>query len=431
MVVYLGGRNRVEKGQPWNGLAISLVDFEMDDGSNYAFCNEQDGRALCTTNAAGIQHVTGRRDGWAMTKRMSQRQCNAGHNHPLADALWNADKVPGFSEWFIPSTGQWDLAMQGMNYGSLTYIAGENFNQTWKYTKAGKWLFEDADVNIPDFVEGDKYLTCTASNNFYIINYINQTSLNLYVYRYSDNYEKITYGTTVKNYLGSNTIAPDVKVRPFIAFEYGEGGSVDPEETWGPLQAPRLKSWVGDDGKFYKDVYDAYTNTGYTPVAYVAYYDQNASLDLYGKKYHGLAIGLLTQKYSKAVKWDCLADSLQKYSTRLSREVRQQNGFSEWFVPTKDVWKLVFEQGFNCPFGENDVAQVENHDAKVTELSTLFLPYNYFDSKLLWTGTEVDNNEAYYLDIRGLKYPIKFDKADKSTTELNGRTMDLCPMIAF
>jgi hypothetical protein len=92
---------------------------------------------------------------------------------------------------------------------------------------------------------------------------------------------------------------------------------------------------------------------------------------------------------------------------------------------------LVFEQGFNCPFGENDVAQVENHDAKVSELSTLFIPYNYFNSKLLWTGTEVDNNEAYYLDIRGLKYPIKFDKADKSTTELNGWTMDLCPMIAF
>ena len=59
-------------------------------------------------------------NGLAMTK-LQQNGCGKGHTHVLARACLayntfteNMRKERGFSEWFIPSVGQWKLALEGM-----------------------------------------------------------------------------------------------------------------------------------------------------------------------------------------------------------------------------------------------------------------------------------------------------------------------------
>ncbi|MCR4603546.1 MAG: hypothetical protein K5683_08465 [Prevotella sp.] len=112
MVVYIG-QNPVETGTTYNALAIGFTIVEGVSWGNYKDC--------------GIDYIStlkGMRsclNGISITKKL-QKGCDKNHTHPAAQSCENycpafsADirSRLGFSDWFLPSTGQGILAMAGM-----------------------------------------------------------------------------------------------------------------------------------------------------------------------------------------------------------------------------------------------------------------------------------------------------------------------------
>jgi hypothetical protein len=282
------------------------------------------------------------------------------------------------------------------------------------------------DVALKD---NENYMSCTEySKKQYSVNEFNDVEGRCYSFNYRDDYDKINfyYFTKTDDYL----------IRPFIAFKYGQGGRVNPEEPWTPLPAPQAKSWMGEDGRFYKTSYDAYTNTGYLPVAYAAYYSADKTITVNGKDYHGLGIATYTQgREFEKVAWVDIEDKMKRYKTRLTDNVRQEKGFSAWFVPSKAHWQLALEQGFDCQFDGNTVVEKvkgskkteisEFYDDSFMRYSALFGPY--------WTATTTDNDQAYYIDLM-TNHTIQFLPFDKKATQVSESSLSafcLRPMIAF
>ena len=423
-VVYLGGDKRVEKDKDWNGLAIALKDLEDRNGNKqFKYCGEGQDLVVCTNNASIEAHLAGRCDGWAMTQRLKNHACNAEHSHPGAEAVGAMAKMEGFSEWFIPSTGQWDLAMDGMGYGKYTetdvIIGGSNI---WVYEKKGN--ADDIALN-----DNEYYMSSTEyTRKQYNANEFNDVDGKCYSFRYRDNYDKIQFLYFSKT--------EDYSIRPFIAFKYGQGGRVNPEEPWAPLPAPQAKSWMGEDGRFYKTTYDAWSNTGYLPVAYAAYYSADKTITVNGKDYHGLGIAIYTQlpEFEKLA-WVDIEDKMKRYKTRLTDKVRQEKGFSAWFVPSKEHWQIALEKGFDCQFDGNTVVEKEK-GSKKTEMFDFYCDCDMRISALVgpfWTATTTDNDQAYYIDLMAY-HTIQFLPFDKKATQVSkASTSAFClrPMIAF
>ena len=133
LVVYTGGENRVEKGTAYNGLAISLeqLNTSMTWGDDSKGCKT----TVLTGNAVATDYT-----GLASTKAMAAG-CGQDHNHDVMDFCYNqyathqrtdgkktftmsveGERAVNFSRWFVPSYGQWQLAMQGLcNEGKYTF----------------------------------------------------------------------------------------------------------------------------------------------------------------------------------------------------------------------------------------------------------------------------------------------------------------------
>jgi len=417
MVVYLGGDERVEKDKDWNGLAIALKDLQ----DNEAFCEAGMDKELCTTNAAIDKHMFIRLDGWAMTKKLKDHACNPNHRHPAAEAVWNLEKPDGCSEWFIPSTGQWNLALKGQGFGGYTYI--EETDQ-WVAPNTGKWLWYRANVPEEDarlYYTGF-YMTCTekkAYNN--IVDYNNSVGL-FYVFKYS-----IQEGPVFETKKKTN----ESNIRPFIAFKYGNGGNQDPQEIKGPLAEPKAKSWLGNDGLFYEKSGDALNNTYILPVGYVAYYGAPGSVDVDGKKYRALVISISNEDFP-GLAWNHMNEYLEQYKTNLPDNVRQEKGFSSWFVGNKEHWQMALEQGFGLEF-QNDSVQEDVEGSKQSAMDKVFRDY-YLRSSILsgpyWTATANNEGEACYIDlIEG--HTIHFQFTDMFVSEIDGEQMRIRPMMAF
>ncbi|MCR4603567.1 MAG: hypothetical protein K5683_08570 [Prevotella sp.] len=112
IVCALNGEDYVEQSTHYNGLAMGI---EMMDGELWI-----DGDDEVDENCMKYMYeddYTGR----AATAHLANG-CGAGHNHPIAKKLSNGDyprrfnqdvAASGkFSNWFIPSLGQWALAMK-------------------------------------------------------------------------------------------------------------------------------------------------------------------------------------------------------------------------------------------------------------------------------------------------------------------------------
>jgi hypothetical protein len=434
MVVYLGGNKCVEKGKPWNGLAIALTDVKTPQGDAPLFCDNDDESVLCSTNIVEMEHLASRRDGWAMTQRMKTHACGANHSHPAAETIGAMPAVDGCSDWFLPSTGQWDLAMQGMNFGTGAYDNGEQ----WGYdVKDGVWPWATAGVPDAAFDLEDEeaiYLTCTENNAKTDMDYDPREELDKvtgkcwYARMKGDRIHIETNGkySNIANY-------NHVHVRPFIAFEYNDGGVTDPEEPWKPLEGPQVKSLVGDDGKFYATTYNAFEATGHMPMAYVVYYDANSNLQVDNRQYHGLAIGAYAEeKYIVDRPWAYVVSHVDTYVTRMTDQVRQQKGFSKWFVPTKDHWQMALEHGFDCQFNDNVVVEEKAGDARkrIREVMIETHHLGYTLGGNYWTATDAEGNQAYVLTI-DLIEPSKFITVDKNANKVGMWSIYCNPMIAF
>jgi hypothetical protein len=436
MVVYLGGTNRVEKGKDWNGLAIALKDVkdERTGSAGVPYCGNEGTDALCTTNIVSQEHLAKRCDGWAMTQRLKNHTCGANHKHEAAETAWNKDRIEGCSEWFIPSTGQWDLAMQGMGFDTCKKYS----ESKWGYeTDGAEWPWETAGAPDAafDFQHEFKYLTCTEYNgeySEYTADNLNNATGKFYCLQVDGN--NLFFVKQIKNISWFEYL----RLRPFIAFKYSDGGTMDPEEPWAPLGEPQAKSLLGEDGRFYATTDDAFAATGYSPVAYVAYYDANNNIEVDGHKYHGLAIGLnrgVKGQYDfDGLNWNQLNEKADVYVSRLKEDVRVAKGLSKWFAPTKDHWQMALEQGFECQFNEdNTVVEAKPGDAyaKIQGVfSGIHLSDSHFYNGFFWTATGADAEKAYYIRFNKGN-SVRFATNDKTATEVEGKKMRMRPMIAF
>jgi hypothetical protein len=204
MVVYLGRDKRVEKDKDWNALAIALKDVSKDYTTDYDLIFGESGQdnTSCSTTIADEKDIASRLDGWAMTQRLKNHECNANHSHPGAENVGALEQIPGCSEWFIPSAGQWDLAMQGMCYGKYTEL-----NEEWGYAQEGQWLWEEAGVAFAELLSSYDYMTITMYDN-------------------DDEYLMFNYFSDWKAIGFSNTPCDSPSlVRPFLAFKVGAGGN--------------------------------------------------------------------------------------------------------------------------------------------------------------------------------------------------------------
>lgn len=125
VVVYVGAAGSVEKGKDYKGLAVALQDV-----SGYAWQKQVDISNQCAVSLYDKEKHTPDAstilDGLACTEKMAAG-CNAlGHDHPSAKYCINSfDAIPanvrsqkGLSNWFLPSIGQWILAMK---YAGLAF----------------------------------------------------------------------------------------------------------------------------------------------------------------------------------------------------------------------------------------------------------------------------------------------------------------------
>ena len=414
MVVWLGGDKRAEKDANWNGLAIALEDITPKTSRlGFAFSGKETEKVLCTNNVGNYQHIAGRCDGWTMTQLMKAK-CYKGHNHPAADSLSLLEPIEGFSSWFIPSTGQWDLAMQGLGFGTLS-----------KDPDTGNWgyLTQGTVPNSLNLGNDRGYMTCNEYFRGETSEKVDSTDGLYWSFYYRTNFDGIFFVAAEKQWTY-------LRLRPFIAFKYGNGGSVNPEETWTPLAQPQARSWLGGDGKFYKDGADVYTSTGRMPAGYVAYYGLPGSVDVYGDKYRGIIIGLSPTEL-RGLSWDQRDVFLNVYDNSLPASVRKQNGFSEWFVGSKEHWTTAIEYGFGFMFMDDVVPEplegshqmmIRNRFSNnLVGASTLSCPY--------WTDTADGQEKAWYIDF--FSGVIRFRSTEQSSISVDNEKMCVRPMMAF
>ena len=190
VIVYLGGNKRVETGRDWNGLAIAtsnVVRARWNDSGYEDACPNLPSYA----NINDAQRVC---NGFQVTNILTNDCKEQGHKHPVVDALIIYRKVDSqngdISSWFVPSLGQWNLAMQGLG-GTLengTVVITKDqlaaVNLEYLMTEEGMWTTSSADKD------------------------------NAYLYQFNKNEPKVL----------KSTLHPTVG---FIAFKYGGGGTID------------------------------------------------------------------------------------------------------------------------------------------------------------------------------------------------------------
>ena len=435
MVVYLStDGHRVEKGQPWTGLALALTDEPGTDGSGmykWTDATSEDCMDLCTTAVDGGRRTdegndgdveTDYRsfalDGWAMTKRMAQHEC-FNHSHPAAEAAWNtANRPAGFSEWFMPSIGQWILALKGMGYErqyTSTYLFSKN-NYKWSFKDNGKWLWQEA--GVPEAALKSDYAstsqTCYFANTFY-------------------------------SYNGGRSFERDQKnranyrVRRMIAF--GDGATIDPPTFPHPIE-PRPGAVITDMGLCFANIDDLKVFDKETIAkGMVVYYSKTKRVEE-GLAYNGLAIGLndylasewCTNKnaatrecsvavggaadYAKAIAGgaisELLANDKDGHTHPAASRSRENMGYmSKGFLPSAGQWILA-KQGLGYTWSTDGMGHF-NTAGKWLWPEAGLAQYATADVAEYWTSTEQKDGDTYKVlavSPNGVSFKLH-DKTDK------------------
>ena len=190
LVIYLGGKNRVEDNQDWNGLAISLKK-EKTIMNDYAYSN-----CSCT----GMEEYKSKAEalnafnGIAFTDKMKKCELEFHKHKKIINVLSSLAEINSsqnqMSNWFVPSLGQFLLAVKGL---------GGRYN-------ADTEVFELKVINDVYF---DVMLTILANEE-------------IMTTTFGDDGEY--YGFSLKD--GIPMISADKKrtLVPFIAFQYNGGG---------------------------------------------------------------------------------------------------------------------------------------------------------------------------------------------------------------
>ena len=409
IVVYMGGNKRVEKGKNYNGLIMAYRDsyHNIVDRDYYEYASDDDGRiSYCSTATSKYTMLSRVLDGLANTERLVNANCKAGHQHDAAKYALNHQQARyvhwgnDFSGFFLPSAGQWILAMEGMG---ATWS-----NNNGEFTKH---------VSLADFFDkagAKKY--CPKGD------YVTST----------ENSFKMIYGMSIA-LDGSQADmelfkkSQECKVRPFIAFKYDDGGTQDPDDVATEImEQPSKPGYVlAANGKFYKNASDA-SSANTKPVALVVYAKSSGDPVETGTAYHGLAINLTELKgawgqwqtenakyYSTHTKnmseiasykdgiaqTDAAPNNSMAYKCRNNNYGYNENfpeGFSKWFLPSAGQWILAAE-GLGNKW--NGSSQFDKDKSTVFQsFQDAFTKAGLSDYKLTedlkyWTNTQ--NSEIY------------------------------------
>lgn len=145
IIAYVGSAGSVEaSSSSYRGLAISLDNV----ATFIAWCGD------CTVRYSGrtLSQALSEKNGWGRTSsygNADSRNYTADghtHNHAAAAAAYDysVSRPVGTSRWFVPTMGQWNLAVQGLT-GSTTDIS-ETQNPEYSYYNL-KTKFDAAGVN--------------------------------------------------------------------------------------------------------------------------------------------------------------------------------------------------------------------------------------------------------------------------------------------
>ena len=189
LVIYLGGKNRVEDNQDWNGLAISLKK-EKTIMNDYEYSN---------CSCSGMKEYKSKEEalnafnGIAFTDKMKKCELEFHKHKKIINVLSSLAEIKGspnqMSQWFVPSLGQFLLAVKGL---------GGRYN-------ADTEVFELKEINDVYF---DVMLTILANEEIMTTTFGEDGEY---------------YGFSLKD--GIPMISADKKrtLVPFIAFQYNGG----------------------------------------------------------------------------------------------------------------------------------------------------------------------------------------------------------------
>lgn len=413
VVVYLGKKS-VEKGTRFSGLAMSTEDLVAN---TVAWSKDADSFGYCCTTSNRTEQFRDIRDGIMKSVSM-ENGCGKSHNHPAYKVLEGETKMDAgtvnFSEWFLPSVGQWILALEGMG---LTWDGATSFTtQGNAYNKIRTFLARSGFQSTAP--NGTYWMTLQSNEKFaYTIDLVPDTV------KFDEGF------LTAKN--TSN------RARAFIAF----GNDATYEE---PVSGPtaRVGQLLGANGKFYDSKALAQAD-GTQPLALVLYYDADHQVEA-NADYHGLAIALNDVKSASnefSMSWstdrgypNCatVIDNTEQMANALdgiamSNKLRKlrcnpghghpaftqlpandpdlmRAGFSEWFVPSTGQWIMAM-QGIGLTWtGNKDMyfgPQGVNQWAMLKALFTKAgveddMPIGYY-----WSSTEASewDDTAYVISL--------------------------------
>ncbi len=359
IVVYMGDNKRVEKGKNFNGLIMTMdnVYHALYKNDAYAYASSDDAcTSYCSTATAKFGNLALVLDGIATTDRLANANCTAGHTHNAAKyakdfnaKLYIENNLDGnkFSSTFLPSAGQWILAMQGM---------GATWNKNdGQFSKSVSVYNFFNNSGVKEYCPKGKYLSAT------------EKSFNL------------TYGMLFATdgsdgYMNSFKKSEECWVRAFIAFKYDNGGTQDPDALPSEVmeQASKVGHVLAANGKFYKNASDA-SSANTKPVALVVYANSSGDPVETGTAYEGLAINLTdvtgawgdwktedakyysthTQDMSQIATFkDGIAQtnkapekSMAKKCSTFDYKYNENfsEDFSKWFLPSAGQWILAAE----------------------------------------------------------------------------------------
>ncbi len=191
VVAYVGGDKRVESDSVYNGLAIALEPTTAESwSSEFDNCK---GVASFKSSDDAIYDFKGMANTLILSKT-----CN-DHEHDAAKACYryeykfdeDTNRDSTISQWFLPSVGQWQIAIEGMKQNS---DSSDNF------------LTKFALDNV--ITEYTSFWTSTPSDATFA-----------YYFRLNNDWSR---SHSAKN--------NKLECLPFLAFKYGDGGSVNPSK---------------------------------------------------------------------------------------------------------------------------------------------------------------------------------------------------------
>jgi len=394
----------------YHGLAISLESlgsYEMKTGYDD-----------CMIGANSADDAIKDLCGIGATKKMSMKLCGLDHQHPgmALIAEKEAIKNNNFSNWFIPSAGQWILALEGLG---VKYNGMKDNKGTFSgnYTTLSNYL--------PDGTLDGTYMSTTSHNDQnWVFALKKQGSFSMMLYNH-------TY---------------EVKYIPFVAFD--KTGNTD--KGFYEKALTKKGTIIGQNGKFYETINDA-LNSDVTPAAVVVYTDEEGGIETNEKNYTRLALSFTSFERQWATEYRaCSGESVEKNNlgkkfngiattkaiwqnckicngshpaAKACHDMTELNQavFSPWFIPSSGQLMLLLK-------GTSDDFKSINDMGGFVSFTNFFGKLNIEGGALspgtYWTATEANANYAWTFIVdrnKGFSFDYSYKNKEYVTR----------PMIAF